>query len=80
MAMSKATQAHIDALNLRENQRQWKRNAAEEMYEALTAINRLRNIRNGMADLFHVVVREENGKQICIGDLIDSALRKAEGK
>jgi hypothetical protein len=30
-----------------------------------------------MADLFHVVVREEGGKYICIGDVIDAALAKA---
>jgi hypothetical protein len=37
MAMSKAARNHIDRLNQRENERQWKRDAAEEMYEALRA-------------------------------------------
>ena len=50
---------------------------APEMKEALTAINKLRGTKNGMADLFHVVVREEQygaKKQVSIGDLIDAAL------
>jgi len=49
----------------------------EALREALLEINKRRTLGNGMADLFYIVMREENGKQVCIGDLIDAALTEA---
>lgn len=55
------------------------------LVEALKEINKRRNIQNSISDLFHIVIfrdgqiaRKADGKELCIGDLIDAALAQAE--
>lgn len=71
--MNKATKAHIDALNRRENTRQWKRDAAEQMYSALKVIATYPcGCRSSDKKDWHA--------DTCYMPILNGAIAKAEGR